>query len=41
MKGIDPLAFRMQSGRSTTELHPHPWRHPQNILTLKKIIHID
>ncbi len=22
MRGIDPRAFRMQSGRSTTELHP-------------------
>ncbi len=22
-RGIDPLTFRMQSGRSTTELHPH------------------
>ena len=23
VRGIDPLTFRMQSGRSTTELHPH------------------
>ncbi len=23
MRGIDPRAFRMQSGRSTAELHPH------------------
>ena len=23
LKGIDPLTFRMQSGRSTTELQPH------------------
>ena len=22
LRGIDPLAFRMQSGRSTTELQP-------------------
>ena len=22
MRGIDPRAFRMQSGRSTAELHP-------------------
>ena len=24
MRGIDPRAFRMQSGRSTAELHPPP-----------------